>query len=108
MQNSRSKKDYSEQLNGYKGDAPLAHSILNKGLFTKDTLMIAKDKVPAPRCHTCLPSSPYCTHTSTANVRIILHGVVVGETKGKDHLDRSYLCAVVHVRSRVALCRDLT
>ncbi len=49
-QSGKKNRDYSDQLNGYKGDAPLAHSILNKGLFTKDTLMIAKDKVPAPVC----------------------------------------------------------
>ncbi len=38
------RRDYSAQLDGYTGDAPLAHAILHKGLLSRDTLAIAKDK----------------------------------------------------------------
>eukprot|EP00286_Rhodomonas_abbreviata_P025061 CAMPEP_0181311306 /NCGR_PEP_ID=MMETSP1101-20121128/13062_1 /TAXON_ID=46948 /ORGANISM="Rhodomonas abbreviata, Strain Caron Lab Isolate" /LENGTH=525 /DNA_ID=CAMNT_0023418019 /DNA_START=163 /DNA_END=1736 /DNA_ORIENTATION=- len=38
-------KDYSNMLDGYTGDKPLQHAILHKGVFSKDTMVIAKDKV---------------------------------------------------------------
>jgi hypothetical protein len=34
-------RDYSQELDGYKGDNPLAHSILHKGVLAKETLSIA-------------------------------------------------------------------
>mmetsp|Transcript_4351 Transcript_4351/g.6888 ORF Transcript_4351/g.6888 Transcript_4351/m.6888 type:complete len:655 (+) Transcript_4351:171-2135(+) len=42
---SKSRKDYKDRLDGYEGDQPLAHAILHKGVFSKDTMHIAKDKV---------------------------------------------------------------
>ena len=40
-QGEKAARDYSQQLDGYKGDAPLAHSILHKGFLAKETLRYA-------------------------------------------------------------------
>ena len=41
----RKARDYSKELDGYKGEAPLAHAILHKGILAKETLTIAKDRL---------------------------------------------------------------
>eukprot|EP00960_Hanusia_phi_P035949 752049-Hanusia_phi.AAC.6 len=43
-QAEKNKRDYSNVLDGYKGDNPLTHAILHKGFFTKETATIVKDK----------------------------------------------------------------